>query len=176
MPSTDPITPKLTQAPVKPVLDAAAYAADVRARRGDVRVMESGLGLNAEAPEGWEWRWCNDVNDNIPNKLADGWRFVDPSVVNMSKAIGKGNDSIADRVEKITNLGGAPIKTVLMEIPKELAEEYRDIRSLSQVRRFEDTVKRGGAVGISGDKVYTNGSAPGSLSAGIENTIGRQAA
>lgn len=176
MPSTESISPKLSQAPAKPVLDAAAYAADIRARRGDVRVMESGLGLNAEAPEGWEWRWCNDVGDNIPNKLADGWRFVDPAVVNMSRSVGKGNDSVAERVEKITTLGGAPIKTVLMEIPKELADEYRDIRSLSQVRRFEETVQRGAPIGISGDKVYTNGNTPGSLSAGIENTIGRKAA
>lgn len=172
------VTPKLAEAPLKPakVMDAKTYAEDIRSRRGDVHTMESRLGLNATPPEGWEWRWCNDVGDNITLKLADGWRFVSRESIGMSESIGRSNDAVGDRVEKVSTLGGDPIKVVLMEIPKELAEEYREIRSLSKVRAFEETINRGGAVGISGTNVYTQGSAPGSLSAGVQNTLGRAAA
>lgn len=179
MASNEPITPKLTPAPVKekPTLDAAAYAAEIRARRGDVSTMESRLGLSTSAPEGWEWRWFNDVGDRIIRAQADGWRFVSREDAGMSDSVGRGNDAIGDRVSKTTTLGGAPIETILMEIPKELADEIRDIRDLAPVRAFERAVNEQGAVGITAsDKVYNPGQHPQSRMFGTLNTIGRKAA
>lgn len=158
MASTEPISPALKEAPpkVRPTLDAGAYAKEIRDRRGDIQPMETRLGLGATAPDGWEWRWFNDVDDRITRALEDGWRFVTRKSVNMSESIGRGNDDIGDRVTKSTTLGAGPINTVLMEIPIELAEEYRNIRSLSKVRAFEEAVNRQGPVGISGGShVYT---------------------
>lgn len=176
--SSNPITPKLTEAPLKerPTLDAAAYAEEIRARRGDIRTMESRLGLSAEPPAGWEWRWFNDVGDRVARAQADGWRFVSRASVGMSESVGRGNDSVTDCVSKTTTLGDGPIQTILMEIPFVIAEELRDIRSLSQVRKFEETVNRGGAVGITGDHTYIPGENPQSSFHGIRNTLGRQAA
>ncbi len=181
--ANEPITPKLAtppakDAPKKPTLDAAAYAAEIRERRGDIRTMESRLGLNAEAPEGWEWRWFNDVGDRVARALEDGWRFVHPSAVNMSASVGRGNDDLGEsQVRKTTTLGEGPISTVLMEVPKEIADELRDIRSLSQVRKFEETINRGGAPGIgSSAHIYNPGDNPQSAFHGIKNHIGQQAA
>lgn len=166
------VTPALKEAPLKekPTLDAAAYAAEIRARRGDVSTMETRLGLGADPPEGWEWRWFNDVGDRIVRALEDGWRFVHPSAVNMSASVGRGNDDTGEsRVSKVTTLGDGPIKTVLMEIPREIADELRDIRALAPVRKFEEAVNRQGAVGISGGAhIYTP--------RGVVNHIGPEAA
>lgn len=181
MASTDPISPALKQAPLKEAppkatLDAAAYAEEIRARRGDISTMETRLGLNAVAPQGWEWRWFNDTGDRIDRAIADGWRFVSRDRVGMSESVGRGNDAVGDRVCKTTTLGEGPINTVLMEIPFEIAEELREVRSLSKVRQFEATVNRGAPVGIAGDHTYNPGDNPQSSFHGIKNTLGREAA
>lgn len=177
--ANEPISPKMVQAPVreKPTLDAKAYAEEIRSRRGDISTMESRLGLNAKAPEGWEWRWFNDDGDRIPRALTDGWRFVKPEAVGMSESVGRGNDDLGEsRVTKTTTLGGAPIKTVLMEVPIEIANELRDIRSLSTVRRFEEQINRGGPAGISDSPhIYNPGDNPQSSFHGVKNHIGREA-
>lgn len=179
--ANEPITPKLATAPVKEspkrTMDPAAYAAEIRERRGDIRTMESRLGLMADPPKGWEWHWFNDLNGRVEQALADGWRFVRPEDAGMSSSVGRDNDDIGDRVSKVTMAEDKTIKTVLMEIPIELAEELRFLRGGNKVKQFEDTINRGGAAGIGASAhIYNPGDNPQSSFHGIKNHLGQQAA
>lgn len=172
--SPDPVSPKIAEAPAikapaSPVLDAQSYAEEIRARRGDISMMESKLAVNMETPPGWTRRWCNDDGDNIPRRLQDGWRFVPKQGV---KA--KGDVDVGDRITVVSSMGdGKPMNIYLMEIPTEIAEEILEARSGAQVRRFEDTVRRG-VVGTGGPHVYRPQDNPhSSLHGAVTNSIGR---
>lgn len=179
------ITPKLSDAgegkpaPAKDMNDPATYAAEVRARRGDIRNLESRLSYMGEIRAGWSRRWCNDDGDNIAQRIADGWRFVTRDQVTMSPdnnlAVNT-NEDLGDRVTKTTGMGPGvpPIKVYLMEIPTEMAEELLDVRSRSKVRLVEDSI-RAATIGVSSGKTYNPGETPGSMFAGTHNTISRPA-
>lgn len=175
--ANEPVSPALKVAPPKqgPTLDAAKYAEEIRARRGDgIRMMEGRLSLKTKAPEGWYWRWFNDVDSNVQNALDDGWRFVTPDRAEMSQSVGRGNDSVADRVTKITSLGdGRPIQVHLMEIPHEVFEEIKEARTLAPVRAFEAAINRGEPIGVSGSHIYNPGEdSRSSFHKAIHNHIG----
>lgn len=179
MASTEPVSPKMVQAPEKArkVLDPELYEKEVLARRGDIRTMEYRLGLLNDPPPGWEWHWFNDFNGRIEQAIADGWRFVSPDDVGMPESVGRGNDDIGGRVSRVTTVDGTVTKVTLMEIPIKMAEELRFLRGGNKVKQFEDTINRGGAAGIgSAPHIYNPGETPGSSMYGVKNHLGQQAA
>lgn len=172
-----PTTPKMITPSVKaeevkklnPEEEAKLYAEEVRLRRGDIRTMESKLYYVGQKP-GWTRRWVNDTSDNVPTRLAEGWRFVPPSDVSMSLSVGYGNSDIGDRVSIVTSVGEGPMRTYLMEIPTELAEEILEARSGSQVRKIEDAI-RSSSIGVTSKNAYNPGEYQQSSFYGTKNTL-----
>jgi hypothetical protein len=172
-------TPKLTQAPLKvrdTEAEAKAYTEEILNRMGaeGIAKMESQIPYVADKP-GWTRRWALDLGDNLPRRLADGWRFVDKKEgPETSLVLGAQNTDVGDQVSFMTNAGGQPCRQVLIEIPTELAEKILDVRSYSKGRAVENAIVNGGL----GDTTqrYIPGDTPGSAFFGTRNKIGRQAA
>lgn len=68
--------------------------------------------------DNYYYRWCNDVDENIPNRLEDGYSFV----------IKKGAEQVGERTADYANAAsslyvrgvGMGVKAYLMRIPREL--------------------------------------------------------
>ena len=176
---TEVVTPKLKEAPLKvrdTEQEAADYTAEILNRMGaeGIAQLESKIPYVSEKP-GWTRRWCNDDGDNIPRKLADGWRFVSKQEgPQTSLAIGAQNTDVGDQVSFMSNAGGGPLRVILMEIPTALVEKILDVRSYSKVRAIEEAIV-GGALGNTEGR-YIPGDKPGSAFFGTRNKVSRSAA
>lgn len=167
------VSPAMVQAAAKPmdsVAEAQAYTAEMLARLGPdaIAALESQFPY-VDARPGWTNRWCNDEKDNIPRRLADGWRFVRKQGVPLDKK----NTDMGDAVSISTSTGGGPIRAILMEIPTELAEKILDARSYSKVRAIEAAIV-GGALG-SQEGRYIPGNERDSAFFGTRNKVTRAA-
>lgn len=178
--NAEPVVPKITVPPPpapshKMVKDddeaaAAKYAEEIRARRGDIRQMESRLTFVGDRP-GWTRRWCNDEGDNIARRLEDGWRFVQRQEVKLSESVGYGNQDLGNNVTITSRIGTDAIKVHLMEIPTVIAEDLLNARSYKQVRLIEESILAGSVGNPS--MAYNPGERPGSHFHGTNNSIGR---
>lgn len=171
--SSDPKTINVPQTPIKdpisPLDEAKKYAEEVRLRRGDIRPMETKLQYYGDKP-GWTRRWCNDEGDNIPRRLADGWRFVAPKDVRLSDSVGFGSAGVGDRVTYPTRIGTDAIQVYLMEIPTEIVEEILEVRSYAQVRKITESIENG-SIGVTSGKTYNPGEERDSKYYGNRNSV-----
>ena len=175
----EPTTPKLVEAPLKPprdtVAEAKAYTQELMARLGAEGIIKLESKLpHIEAKPGWTRRWCNDDGDNIPRKLADGWRFVSAKEASMSASLGYTNADVADQVAIISNIGAGPIKVILMELPTEMVETILDVRYYSKARATEAAIL-GGALGDTTNR-YIPGDEKGSAFFGTRNKVSKPVA
>lgn len=163
-------TPTMVEAPLRPVVDsvkeAQVYAQEILDRLGieGMATLDSKFPLVEEKP-GWTRRWCNDLGDNIPRRLAQGWRLVGRTLEDRK------NTDLGNAMSITSNVGEGPMRVVLMEIPTEIAEKILDITSLSKQRATEEAIV-GGALGNTEGR-YIPGDEPNSAFFGTRNRIRR---
>lgn len=99
---------------------------------------------------GWRRYWV--LSMNVPRRLAEGWRFVARSSIQMaSTGLGFGNYALGDNVEvpagrsEIDDKGNAS-KLHLMEIPEAVAQHLTKVNVTNPTRAIEAALKGPGGV------------------------------
>lgn len=158
--------------PLDPEAEAKRVAEEIRIRRGDIKYTEARLDFVGNKP-GWTRRWCVDDAQNIPSRLADGWRMVRWDEVRTSDSVGYGNTDPGSAVSVVTSIGnGASVRQILMEIPTEICEEILEARVYSKNRAIEDSIRRGSIGDTGSGHRYNPGETQGSSFFGTKNAIG----
>lgn len=105
--------------PEKPVTEAPKAAVPPSARRKRGSTGGFGAKLHAPSREGYVRRFCNDVGNNLAEKMELGYTMVEePGVQSFDPG------SAINRLAG-TKDGGDPLKTYLMETPVALYEQGR---------------------------------------------------
>lgn len=133
----------VTEASKRTRIDPKEYAEHIRSNRQSSSGLEQKMKYYGENP-GWKRRWVND--DNVPGRLAEGYRFVLKEEISMSDSVRYGNDDVANYVSQPVggnNNRNEPMRAFLMEVPLEIADELLQEKSLSKVAKIEQSIKQG---------------------------------
>lgn len=148
-------------------IDPREYAEKFRRERKSISGFETRLAQYGENP-GWKRRWVND--DNVPQRLNEGYRFVMKEEVSMSDSVSRGNDDVANAVSQPvggTNSRNEPRRAFLMEIPLEMAKELDYEKSGKQAEKITQSILRGN-IGVADPRNMR-------LPDGVENQYGQKA-
>lgn len=103
------------------------------------------LAVHGSIP-GYKMYWCNDDNNEVAELLSEGFTFVQPQEVSLTRGIVTDAD-VADRVSKYvgTKANGEPLRAFLMKCPQDI---WDDLQAYSQEQANEwDGAILAGAVG-----------------------------
>ena len=133
-------------------LDPKTEADRIRASRKSFNGLEMKLSFLGDHP-GWKRRWVND--ENVPQRLNQGYRFVEPAEVELSDSLRYGNSDVGNRVAYPTgglNTRNETAMAFLMEIPQEIADELDKVVT-DKTASIDQTI-RAGKVGNPGANSY----------------------